>query len=198
MGTDLSVGPSSTLVELATSCSYASSTSVFLVCANATCFRCGERSAAAAGCDSRVRLTVEMRPARVRTIERWMQVPGGECAARRLDLRRRLDHSVERQDRCRTRADRSSHGAVIAPLHRRKYSHRRHPVVDAIQRNATMNTIQQVPCNCTTCPGTGCSCGCQQAAAQTAGACGPQCQCGAQCLCGSQCQCGAGASCAQS
>jgi len=28
------------------------------------------------------------------------------------------------------------------------------------------------PCNCTPCPGTGCTCGCQQAAEQTAGACG--------------------------
>ena len=61
-----------------------------------------------------------------------------------------------------------------------------------------MNATQQVSCNCTTCPGTGCTCGCQQAAAQTACACGPQCQCGAQCQCGTQCQCGAGASCAQS
>jgi hypothetical protein len=61
-----------------------------------------------------------------------------------------------------------------------------------------MNTIQQAPCNGTTCPGTGCTCGCQQAAKQTAGACSPQCQCGAQCQCGPQCQCGAGASCAQS
>ena len=49
-----------------------------------------------------------------------------------------------------------------------------------------MNTTQQVPCNCTTCPDIGCTCGCQQAAAQTGCACGPQ------------CQCGAGASCAQS
>ena len=61
-----------------------------------------------------------------------------------------------------------------------------------------MNTTQQSTCSCTTCPGTGCTCGCQQAAAQTARACAPQCQCGAQCQCGSQCQCGAGASCAQS
>ena len=55
-----------------------------------------------------------------------------------------------------------------------------------------MNTTQQAPCNCTTCPGTGCTRGCQQAAEQTAGACGAQCQCGAQC------GCGAGASCATS
>jgi hypothetical protein len=61
-----------------------------------------------------------------------------------------------------------------------------------------MNTTQQTTCGCNTCPGTGCNCGCQQAAAQTAGTCGPLCQCGAQCNCGSQCQCGAGASCAQS
>ena len=55
-----------------------------------------------------------------------------------------------------------------------------------------MNTTQQSACSCNTCPGTGCTCGCQQAAAQTAGACSPQ------CLCGTQCQCGSGASCAQS
>ena len=55
-----------------------------------------------------------------------------------------------------------------------------------------MSTNQQVACNCTTCPGTGCTCGCQQTAQQTAGACGPQCQCG------TLCQCGAGASCAES
>jgi hypothetical protein len=55
-----------------------------------------------------------------------------------------------------------------------------------------MNATQQPPCNCTLCPGTVCTCGCQRAAEQTAGTCGPKCQCGAQC------QCGAGASCAQS
>jgi hypothetical protein len=49
-----------------------------------------------------------------------------------------------------------------------------------------MNATQQVPCNCSTCPATGCTCGCQKAAEQTASTCGPQ------------CQCGAGASCAQS
>jgi len=65
-------------------------------------------------------------------------------------------------------------------------------------KEPTMNATQQVPCNCTTCPGTGCACGCQQAATQTACACGPQCQCGVQCQCGTQCKCGAGASCAQS
>ena len=37
-----------------------------------------------------------------------------------------------------------------------------------------MNATQQFPCNCTTCPGTGCTCGCQQATEQTAGACSPQ------------------------
>ncbi|SAK95848.1 hypothetical protein AWB81_05323 [Caballeronia arationis] len=51
--------------------------------------------------------------------------------------------------------------------------------------NASVNATQQLPCNCTTCLGTGCTCGCQQATEQTAGGCGPQ------------CQCGAGASCAQ-
>lgn len=56
-----------------------------------------------------------------------------------------------------------------------------------------MNTPQQTPCNCTTCPGTGCTCGCQPPAAQVACACGPQCRCGTQCLCGTQCRCGAGA-----
>jgi hypothetical protein len=51
-----------------------------------------------------------------------------------------------------------------------------------------MNTTQQVPCNCTTCTGTGCTgctrCICQQAAAQTTCTCSPQCPCGAQCQCG--------------
>ena len=55
-----------------------------------------------------------------------------------------------------------------------------------------MNATQQVPCNCTMCPGTGCACGCQQAAEQTSGDCGPQCHCG------TQCHCSAGTSCAQS
>ena len=61
-----------------------------------------------------------------------------------------------------------------------------------------MNPIQQVACNCTMCPGTGCTCGCQQTAEPTAGACGPQCQCGPKYQCGAQFQCGAGARCAQS
>ena len=59
-----------------------------------------------------------------------------------------------------------------------------------------MNTTHQVPCNCTTCPDTVCTCGCQQAPVQIASACSPQCQCGPKCQCGAQCQCGA--SCAQS
>jgi len=61
-----------------------------------------------------------------------------------------------------------------------------------------MNATQQVPCNCAACPGIVCTCGCQQAAEQTAGVFSPQCQCGPKCQCGTQCQCGAGASFTQS
>lgn len=67
-----------------------------------------------------------------------------------------------------------------------------------------MNATQETLCSCNACPGNGCTCGCQQDATQTAGACDPQCQCGLQCQCGAECQCGAprqrgiGASCAQS
>lgn len=60
-----------------------------------------------------------------------------------------------------------------------------------------MNATQKTPCNCNTCPGAACTCGCQQAAALSARACGPQCQCGAQCQCSMLCKCSAGASCAQ-
>lgn len=62
-----------------------------------------------------------------------------------------------------------------------------------------MNANQQTPCSCAACPGTGCLCGCQQAAAQTAaqGVCGAQCACGPQCQCDTSCRCGAGANCAQ-
>ena len=37
------------------------------------------------------------------------------------------------------------------------------------------------PCGCKACPGPGCKCGCQNAAARTACACGPQCRCGGAC-----------------
>jgi hypothetical protein len=50
-----------------------------------------------------------------------------------------------------------------------------------------MNDMKQpTPCTCTTCPGTPCACGCQeakQAATQAPCACGPQCQCGQGCDC---------------
>jgi hypothetical protein len=39
------------------------------------------------------------------------------------------------------------------------------------------------PFACTTCPGTSCTCGCQENATQAACACGPQCQCGQSCTC---------------
>lgn len=45
---------------------------------------------------------------------------------------------------------------------------------------------QQTPsCQCTNCPGAGCTCGCQHAAPapQQACACGPACQCGPGCQC---------------
>jgi hypothetical protein len=53
-----------------------------------------------------------------------------------------------------------------------------------------MNDIQQyIACNCTTCPATSCTCGCQKAASQAACACDPQCACGLQCQCGQACAC---------
>jgi len=38
-------------------------------------------------------------------------------------------------------------------------------------------------CACESCPGSGCNCGCQEAAADTACACGPACACGVGCNC---------------
>jgi len=47
-----------------------------------------------------------------------------------------------------------------------------------------MNDKQQHPgtsnCGCAACPGQHCPCGCQQGAATTVCACGPQCKCGAK------------------
>jgi len=45
------------------------------------------------------------------------------------------------------------------------------------------DTKQPIACNCTTCPGTSCTCGCQKPAEQTVCACGPQCKCGQGCTC---------------
>ena len=83
---------------LSTSCSYASSTSVLLVCANATCVRCGELSAALVGGNSGKRPTVEIRPARVRTLARTVDAGARLCvrgsAARHAPAARPLGRSA--------------------------------------------------------------------------------------------------------
>jgi hypothetical protein len=45
------------------------------------------------------------------------------------------------------------------------------------------DTKQPIACNCATCPGKSCTCGCQKPAAQAACACGAQCKCGQGCTC---------------
>ncbi|MGZ5252561.1 MAG: hypothetical protein ACXWCE_20260 [Caldimonas sp.] len=56
-----------------------------------------------------------------------------------------------------------------------------------------MNEAKQpVPCSCAVCQGKTCTCGCQQPAARSACACGPQCACGTQCACGQACACARG------
>ncbi len=47
-------------------------------------------------------------------------------------------------------------------------------------------------CQCQTCPGSTCDCGCQNTATDAARAC----QCGAACACGDSCTCGEACSCA--
>ncbi len=58
-------------------------------------------------------------------------------------------------------------------------------------KETTMNeSTNPTPCTCSTCPGTGCTCGCQPAATQTTQAVPPAaCPCGPQCACGPACSC---------
>ena len=46
-----------------------------------------------------------------------------------------------------------------------------------------MSEVNVIPCTCPTCPGSGCTCGCQGAAEKTPCACGPNCACGDACQC---------------
>ena len=50
-------------------------------------------------------------------------------------------------------------------------------------RKPTMNEAIQTSCQCPACPGSACTCGCQQPASQQGCACGPECKCGAACAC---------------
>jgi hypothetical protein len=177
----------------ATSCSYSLSTSVLLTCANATCIRCGELSAARAGRDSGMRPSVEIGPARVRTPDRTVDAGARRklCRqeARSVPAARPFGRSIGPLPHAgrpfvSSGCPRAGPAPKVQPS---KTSRRRCNLKEPI-----MNTPQQSACTCNTCPGTGCTCGCQQAAAQAACACGPQCPCGPQC------RCSAGASGAQS
>lgn len=46
-----------------------------------------------------------------------------------------------------------------------------------------MNETKHTACGCATCPGSACTCGCQEVTAKSACGCGPQCTCGAACSC---------------
>jgi hypothetical protein len=46
-----------------------------------------------------------------------------------------------------------------------------------------MSEAKESQCGCNTCPGPGCTCGCQKGSEQSQCACGPQCGCGDSCLC---------------
>ena len=101
------------------------------------------------------------------------------------DKKKCQHRSVEPGDHSRTQESRPSQTPGEAVLHRRKYMHRRHSVVEN-PKEIVMNEVKQDICRCTACPGQSCGCGCQKAVEQKVCACGPQCQCGVSCACAPQ------------